>query len=364
MAQQWIEIFEHDARDTVVGDEVMHPLPTMGKLKPKFNPVDESRKEYRGADTGQGDSTVRRKESQWTHSLECYWYPIAAVGVLLKHALGFADTRAVVEITGYRGILLPQNLPFGVGALLGDSAIGIRVNYDDGEGTTVSKVYYGGRITKVSISGEGADDVKLSFELAGPGPFIGAEAAGTTPPDFSALPSPFNAADARCYVGAGITRTGTAPEYTNLAPGTMSAFEPDSWSIEITNGRNDKIVANGVRGPSKTTKESQLSVTANFPVDIRDPSSGFSSHDEIEAQFSGPRELPVLIVLDNGELAGNTSANYGAVIEIPRLRVDPFDEEFNTEGKIPTATIAGSHLYSLTTEYGVAILTTDKETAY
>lgn len=364
MAKQWIEIFEHDARGVVVGDETMLALPVLGSLKPKFAPVDEPREEYRGADTGQGDVSVRRKESQWTHTLECYWYPIAAVGLLLKHALGFADERATVDTSAARGIVLPQNMPYGSGSVLGDSAIGIRVNYDKGDGTTVSKIYYGGRIGKMSVSAEGSDEVKLSFDLSAPGQYISAEAAATAEPDFSGLPAPFNAGDVRLYTGAGISRTGSAPEYTAIAPGAMVAFVPDSWSLEIDSGRQDKAVANGVRGPSKTVKESKLAVSFKAPLDIEDPASGFSCRDEIEAQFSGPREMPILIVLDNGELAGAATATYQAAIDLPRLKLAAWEETYNTTGKQPTTNMDGSHLFSTVTGYGLAIVTTDQVAAY
>jgi hypothetical protein len=364
MAQQWVEIAEQAVRGVIVGDEVWYPLPVVGSLKPAFNPTDEPRKEFRGADTGQGDSSVRRKESAWAHPLEFVSRPCAARALLLKHLFGNVAARTVVETTGYKGLLLMENLPFGVGATLGTTAVMIRTNYDNGQGTTVSKIYHGGRITKGGVKGSGTDDVMMTIDLGGPGEYITAETAGTAVPNFDTLPAPFNSSDTLLYIGAGATRTGTPPDYTALAPNTMLQFIPDSFEITIETGRADKVVMDGVRGPNKTYKEGQLAITASFPIDITDPSSGFSSHDEIENLFTGPREFPVMLVMDNGVLAGDTAATFKDTWDLPRQLLKPVKEEFNTEGKTPSCTLECSHLYSLTTLYSIALLTQDQLDEY
>jgi hypothetical protein len=364
MAEQWVEIFEHAARNTVVGDETKYPLPIMGSLKPAFKPTDQARKEFRGADTGQGDSTVNRIESQWTWTLECYAYPIRALGLLLKHAFGIAATRNVAETTAYAGILYPENLPFGSGQTLGDKALGFVINYDDGAGGNKARTYYGGRITKIDVNGEGSSEVKVSIEIQGPGSCIGAIGAVGSVPDFSTLPAPFNSSDTRLYIGAGIDRTGTAPEFTALDPGTMAAFLPDSFALSIETGRIDKTIMNGISGPSKTVKDSQLAVKLSCPIDLEDPSSGFSSRDEVDAIIADVAQNSVLIILDNGELAGDTAQNFQWIFDLANLFHMPVTEDFNTEGKTPAVTLELSGLYSDTTEYQIGLLTIDQESVY
>ena len=360
MAKQWIEIAEQAARGIIVGDEVWHPLVVNNNLKPAFNPVDEPRKGFRGNDTGQGDSDIYRKESAWSYAMEFESVPSAARALLLKHTFGLIASRSVVDTTAYKGLLLMANLPFGAGAALGTKALMFRINYDNGSGGNASKIYHGGRITTLGIKGSGSEDIMMTCEVNGPGEFITAAAAGTATPDFAALPAPFNSSDTRLYIGAGAVRTGVAPNYTALAAGTMKMFVPDSFDIKIDTGRKDKTVMDGVRGPNKTYKDAKLAITASFPIDIEDPSSEFSSYDEIEAQFTGPREFPVMLVMDNAELAGAATATFQEVWDLPRLMLKPVKEEFNTEGKTPNTTLECSHLYSLTTQYAIALWTQDQ----
>lgn len=364
MSMQWVEIGEQVARTTLVGDETFYPLPVSGSLKPKFNPTDEPRPEFRGADTGQGHSTVTRRESQWTHTLEFYLYPIHAVGLLLKHAFGKVATRGAVDTDAFGGMVYPENLPFGTGQTLVNKALALKIHYDDGANGTKQRTYYGGRITKISLTGEGSAEMKMMVEIQGPGPCISSPASAGSMPDFSVLPAPFYFADAMFYIGSGISRTGTAPEFTDLDPNTMNAFVPDNLTLDIELGRQDKTVANGMRGPSKTTKESQLAVKVSCALDLEEPGAGFSSRAEVDALFSDVHTNSLLIVLDNLEVIGATTQTYQWIIDLAALFLAPADEEFSTEGKTPRTTLEYMSLYSDTTEYAVGILTIDLEASY
>jgi len=363
MANQWIEVFEHSARDTIAGSETSYPLPVMGNLKPKFEPTDEGRKEFYGADTGQGNASVTRKEELWNYSLECAAYPVAALGLLLLHALGKAVSRSVVDTTAYEGLLYALNMPFGsTGVNLEDKALGLKVYYDDGEGDTYTRTYYGGRVSQVEITGEGSDDVKYSFTLSGPGECItsAVDGSGATVPDPDDLPAPFTFRDCSFYIGAGITRTGTAPDFTDIDANTMDSFQPDSFSLSINLGREDKRKGTDL----VTEKTAQMQVTCSFPLDIRDPSSGFSSRDELDAIISAVRESSVLITMDNGELAGSASQNYEQRIDLPLLFWKAPEEEFSTEGTQPKTTLEGEHLYDADIGYAVGIFVVDDNDAY
>jgi hypothetical protein len=269
----------------------------------------------------------------------------------------------VLGTTAYKGILYPLSKYYGTGEELADKAIGIIPNTDEG-GTTKSQYWGGGRITSVNIKGEGTDDVKLVFELRGAGEWVGSvDQTATASPTFPSA-SPFVSSDLLCYIGSGITRTGTAPDFTDLDPNTMTAFRPDSIDITITNGTNDKVVMNGVKGPSYTTRESQVAVECSFPIDYEDPSSGFSSADEYKLLFSGTQTNSVLIVADNGELAGDTSENYAATIDLPNMIETAETPDRNSEGKTPSVAFTMTSLYSTTTEYPVGIITVDQNSAY
>lgn len=361
MSEQYLAIIEHDARGTVTGSETKMFLPIMGSIQPTFEPTDESRKEFRGADTALGDSTVIRRESQWSFSLECAWYPGVEIGTLLKHLFGKAGTRVVHDTSAYKGIIYPDASPYGDGAELGDKALGFYVNTDEG-GTTLSRLFYGGRIKSLSITGEGTDDIKLTFEIVGPGEYIGDEEAAIAGVSFTTV-SPFCSADLLCYVGAGVSRTGTAPDYTDIGAGTMAAFRPDSISLTITNGLDDKVVMNGIKGPSQTFRSAQFMAELTAPIDYDDPASGFSSADEVKQIFAGPIQSSLLLVLDNGELAGSAE-NYQAVIDLPNVLLNPGTPQRNSDGTQATVELAYSSLYDSTTKYPSSILTVDKADEY
>lgn len=363
MAEQFLTLVEETTRGTDPGSGYLY-LPVTGALQPTFNAKDEPRQEFRGNDSALGalSASIVRRESQWTHTIECPYYPGAETGLLFKHLLGKAGTRNTVDTSGKKGILYPLSQPFGTGRELANKAIGLWITYDK-EGVAKKRYFGGGRIKSCTIKIEGTDDVKLSFEVQGPGEYIGAEAAGDLTPTFPTA-TPFVSADCLAYIGAGITRTGTAPDFTALAPNTMAAFAPDSWTITITGGLDDKIVMNGVLGPSKTIRAGQFGVEVACPTDLSDPTSGFSSADEYDAIFSGASTNSLLIVLQSAELAGDTNTYYNATIDLPALLRKHETPARNSEGQQPTVNLNFQSLYSTTTDYPLALLTTDKAAAY
>lgn len=361
MAVQFVALVDETTRGTDPGSGYLF-LPVSGALQPSFSANDEPRTEFRGADTALGSSSVVRRDSQWTYTLECPWYPGAETGLLFKHLLGKVNARATVDTSGKKGILYPEAMPYGTGRTLVNKAIGIVVNSDEG-GTTKARYFGGGRVKSCSIKGEGTGDIMLSFELTGPGEYIGAEGTMTAGAVFPTV-SPFTASDLTCFIGSGITRTGTAPNYTALVPNTMKSFMPDSVDLTITNGLEDKTVMNGVQGPSKTTRAGQFSVEANFPIDYDDPASGFSSADEFKNLFTATATQSLLLLLDNGELAGTATENYRAVIDLPFMLNQAETPERNSEGTQPSVGLKYSSLYSATTKYPFGLLTVDKAATY
>lgn len=363
MANQYLPYCEETTRGTKPGSPSYKFLPITKGLVPKFDPKDEPRKEFRGADTALGDSSVVRRESAYTISPECYLYPGAEVGTLLKHLLGKAATRTTVDTSAYKGILYPVAMPYGTGAVLADKAIGFEPNMDR-DGTTASQYFGGARFKNATLTIKPGDDITLALEGGGAGGWIGAaNQAATANPTFPAA-SPYAYADAAFYVGSGATRTGTAPDYTDLAPGTMSQIQPDEFTLKIPNGLEDKSVLNGVKGPSKTERTAQFMAEVEFTLDFRDPASGFSSIDEFEAQFSGPRTNSIMVVITGTELAGAATQKYQEVIDLPLVQITIESPEADNEGKTVKAKIKGKTLYSYTTKYPLAWLRVDKAATY
>lgn len=367
MAIQYLGIVEEAARGTDPTSGYLF-LPVSGKLQPSFTPTDEPRKEFRGSDSALGDTSVVRRESLWTYDLECSWYPgDPAIGLLFKHLLGYSGTRNTVDTSAKRGILYPVPNGYGGGGDQEDKGIGIIPNTDEA-GTTYSQYWGGGRVTKCVIKAEGTSDIKLTFTLQGPGEYIGAadQTELDSTPAFSTPTTPLISSDLLCYVGGSPTRTGTPPDYTVLAPNTAAAWRPDSLELTITNGLQDKVVMNGVLGPSWTTRESQFMVELTAPTDYDDPASGFSSADEFKTLFAGVRTNNILLIANHASDAGATpgTAPYGAVIDLPSVMVAADPPERNVDGKTPSINFKFKSLYNTTTKYPIAILTTDQNASY
>ena len=362
MAIQYLAVVEETTRGTDPTSGYIF-LPVMNNIQPTVEYDDQPRKEFRGADTALGDSSLVRRSGRWSMSIECAYYPGIETGLFFKHLLGKSQTRVNEDTSAYKGILYPLAEIYGTGAELGDKAIGLVPNMDEG-GTTKGQYYGGGRVTAITITGEGTDDVKLTIEIQGPAEYIGAvDQTATAGASFPAA-APFSTDDCLLYIGAGITRTGSAPDYTDLDPNTMDPYRPDSFTITLTSGNDDKVVMDGVLGPNKTFRSAQFSAAVATPIDYEDPSSGFSSADQFKTIFGGPQTTSLLIVMNNGELAGAASSTYETVIDLSNLSFIPETPQRQSDGTQPTVNFAFNSLYSDTTEYPVGILTTDKASAY
>lgn len=362
MAVQYMGIVEETVRGTDPGSGYGF-ISIESALIPQANFEDEARNEFRGQDSGLGntaDSVVRR-DSQWTETLVLPFRASDEVNLLLKHFFGFAGVRATIDTTARKGIFYPLTLPYGEGQNLGTTAIGLIPNFDV-QGTTKSKYFGGGIVTACRLSGEGTGDIMIEFDLKGAGGFISAEAAALAGPTFSTV-SPFVAKDITLFIGSGISRTGVAPDFTDIAPGAMTQFCPDSFSISLTNGLDDKVIFCGVQGPTKTFRSEQFAIEATFPTDFEDPASGFSSHDEYESLFADVSTNSILIVGDNGELAGAATENYSFTLDLAGLINKTPAPELSSEGQTGSIELTYSGLFDETAEYPAAIITVDQDAA-
>jgi hypothetical protein len=362
MSDQYLSLYEETTRGTKPASPARKFLPVIKGLAPKFMPKDEPRKEFRGSDTALGDGSMIRKSSQYTFAPECYLYPGSELGLLLKHLLGHAGTRTIADTTAYRGILYPLAMPYGSGAELSDKALGLEPNIDR-DGTTKSQTWGGCRLKAATINIKPDEDVTIAFEGQGAGGWVGAPGqTATAGVSFTAI-DPYAFSDATFYIGTGADLTGTAPDYTAMAAGTMKQFTPDDMTIKINNGLDDKTCGNGIKGPSKTERTAQFSAQLDFSVDFRDPSSGFSSIDEYEAQFSGPRTTAIMVVLTHLSLAGSSTEHYKEVLYFPLIQNTCESPDPDNEGKQTKAKFSGKTM-SPSGSKPLYWMRTDQTTAY
>ena len=357
MSSQYIALVEETTRGTTPAGPYLF-LPILGDLSPDFDATDKPRMEFKGVDVALGSATAIRTEVKWAYKLKCYWYPGKETALLFKHLLGNPAVRAIIDTTAYKGLIAPTAMPYGAGSPLGDSAIAIIANTDEG-GVTYSQTFGGGRITDCKITCKGTDDIELEFTLEGAwvGPADQAAIGGISFPPAN----PYNSSMYRAYIGGTPVRTGSAPLYSDITPGTAVQFKPDSLDITITNGLKDKVVGNGVRGPSKTTRSAQFKVVVACPIDYEDPTSGFNSSAEFKKLFSGVVTNNLFVTFDNGDLAGSAIQTFQAMLDLPvMLQQNPKKADRHTDGKTPGLKLGFESLNSSTTGYPLALMLVDQ----
>jgi hypothetical protein len=221
-----------------------------------------------------------------------------------------------------------------------------------GEGTTMKNwPYLGGRVKSLAFDFEPSLPVKMTIETMG-------QKRDTVTAE---LGSPvFPAENLRCdynnltlYYGAGITRTGSAPDFTDLDPNTMVAVKPDKVTLKIESGAEDKMRLSGVDYPDRT-QFGQFTATLEITIDWEDPASGFNSVDEYNAFVAGIGSETFLLVCDTGTQAG-TGDNHALIIDLPIANRTGGKPEFDRE-KDPISTLTYEMLYSSTTEYLAGIM--------
>ena len=362
MANQYLALVEETTRGTTPGVGFKF-LPITGKIEPDSDFKDEARVEFRGQDTRLGYLTVVRKSKSYKFDLESFLYPIDIIGILLKHVIGFAGTRAVVDATGYKGILYPPAaFPYGGGGAQVGKAIGLLPNTDL-DGVTKSQIYGGARPTGFKITCKRPDDVKINFSLIG-GPWIGNPGQPAVAGASFTVLSPYNSSGLTCYSGSGITRTGTAPNYTDITPNTMVAFTPDDLTISFENGIDDEDRLNGLSGPSVSVVKGSVKATVEFSIDFSDPATGFSSFDEWVAIHTAPRTMNFLFKLQGTDLAGSTTQYHQMFVDLPNMKMSGNPPDRSNDGKTPKMKFKYDSLVDATTGYPIALMIVDKVSAY
>ena len=336
MSKQFLALSKQTVRNALDAVPTYLFYPISGKLEPEPEFKEEPRKEYRGADTRMGYVNDLRRATSFKFTLDGSCYPGAERGALLRLLVGYLAAAATVDASAFKHILFPISPAYGTGQPLTDEAIALVPNTDK-DGITVSQNWVGARPKSYKLTLKGLEDVKLAIEMTG-GPWIGAPGQAETAGASFPVAAPFLAGDAKCYIGSGAALTGVAPNYTDIAPGTMNQFLPDDLELEFNMGYEDIAKLNGEDGPSVTQANAQVMVKAKFTVDYTDPASGWSSYDEWAARFTGINYLPLMVVLDNGELAGAATQHYTDTYYMPKMKADKIDVARNNEGKVTKAT--------------------------
>lgn len=328
-------------------------IPLSGPAIPKMEFDDKRRKEFRGEESLLGDTSVLRLGRKWSAGIEAPFFTeggsIKGIGgTVLKHFFGKAASAQNGATGQYSHMMYPVSDPFSA-ANLGTKALTLNLNLNEGA-VIKNWPFVGGRVKSVSFEQEPGAALKFKAELFGQ--YRDAVTAETGSPVFAAENLRCGSNNLKVYTGT-ITRTGTAPDYTDFAFGSATQVRPDKISVKIENGMEDAKRLSGLDYADRT-RMGQFKVTLEMTFDWEDPASGFSSVDELNSWIASGGTKNFALHWDTGTQAG-TGGNHGLYIDLPSMQRQGGAPEYKLE-KDPMITLKYEGLYDATIGYMIGVL--------
>lgn len=352
-------------RGTDPGSGYFFP-PCAGDLLPKADFKDSPREEYRGGDEAFGPlQNDFRESSEWSHGYPTLLRPGAEVARLIMMSGFKAGTRATVDATGKKGILYPERNSFIAGGSLSGKGLGYIPNVIAKDGNTYSRYHGGGIVKGWTLESKRPSDAKISFDITG-GPFIGAAGQAATTGYSEPTLNPFNSVEVGLYYGAtGVTRTGSAPDFTDIAvnTGTATRVKHEGLSLKYESGLTLKDIDDGYRGAAKVERDKETSWELSFTTDLDDPAGAFAAHTLYAAMQSGAQYSPFVIEAKLGVLAGAATEYYRTLIDLPLGMITAEPKSFR-KGKPAQVTFKVVSRLDLTIGYVLGVLTVDRSATY
>ncbi|MDP2689978.1 MAG: phage tail tube protein [Deltaproteobacteria bacterium] len=351
-SKAFLAVGEEATRGAKESTTVGHiPLNNFQLPKPDF--MARKRGEFRGERALLGHTTELRMGQKWDGlSLEMPAFSEAGTvtgmfGTVLKHFFGHAASAQNGATGQYYHMMSPVEDMFGA-ANLGAKALTLNMNIMEGN-VLRNYPYAGGRVKKLTFKQEAGSPLLVTAECMGQK--LDAVTAGLSDPVFATEEKRFDYDNLTIRTGA-VTRTGTAPDYTDLtSSGTV--IKPESVTVELERGMEDKLRLDGAGVPTRT-HIGVLTGKVTMVLDWEDPASGFSSVDELAAWLAAGSSLSLLLTWDSGTQVG-TGDNHSLILDLPvcnRLGGMP---ELSLE-KDPMITMEFDLHYSETTKYAVGVL--------
>jgi len=329
-------------------------IPLTSSAFPSYEPSDERRGEFRGEESSLGDIAMRRLSQKWSWPMEFNFFTEAGstagmVGTLLKHFFGKATSAQNGSTGQYYHMLYPVYNPYDA-SNLGTKALTNNMNASEGD-TVKNNAWEGGRISSLTFTQEVGQLLKVSAQFMGQKKVASGTAIAT--PTFPAENLRCDYADLTCYYGT-ITRTGTAPNYTDFLFGSATSFCPDNYTLTIENGLTDNLQLCGADYPTKSNY-GKFKATLSFKIDYTDPASGFSSVDELNAWYAANSQTNFFFHYDTGTTAG-TGDNHQLYIDLPVMQRMGGSPEFSLETDPSITLNYEADFDTATTEYLVGIM--------
>jgi len=292
-------------------------IPLLSSAIPKMEINDARRDEFRGEETVKGGAPFRRVGRKWSASLEMPFFTEAGgvagmMGTLVKHFFGHVSS---VEngVTGqYAHSFSPVADPFSASAL-GTRALTLNLNINEGA-VMRNWPFVGGRVNSLEFTQEAGQNLKLKAGMFGQ--FRDAPVAETGGVVFAPENLRCDYNNLMVYTGT-ITRTGTAPDFTDMTFASATQIRPDKVSVKIENGMNDVLRLSGLDYPDRT-RMGRFKVSLEMTIDWEDPASGFSSVAEFNAWAASAGTTNFALHWDTGTQAG-TGDTEGLYIDLPLM---------------------------------------------
>ncbi len=349
----YLALGEESARGTKESTTVGF-IPLLSPGIPRMEFDEKKRAEFRGDDAVKGDTSVTRFSRKWSGTIETPFFTEAGsttgmVGTLLKHFFGAAVSAENGATGQYSHMMYPVADPFA-SANLGAKALTLNLNINEGA-TMKNWPFVGARVKGLSFDQEAGSHLKLSVETFGQ--YRDTVTAEIGSPAFAAENLRCDYNNLTLYTGT-ITRTGTAPDYTDYTFGSATQIKPDKVSLKIENGMEDALRLSGLDYPDRT-RMGRYKVSLELTIDWEDPASGFSSVDEFSNWISSSYETNFCLHWDTGTQAG-TGDNHGLYIDIPRAQLAGGEPSYSLD-KDPLITFKYEGLYDASiTGYIVGML--------
>jgi hypothetical protein len=347
-----IEAARGTAESTTVGF-----LPLSSTKLPDFQPDDQRKNDFRGEESSLGDIGWRRMSTKWVYSLETPFYSESGGGIksgpcaLLKHFFGFCGSSLNAATGQYLHMMYPVADP-----LLTDTgflgATALTVNFNQSEGETVKNhAWEGGLVSGIVLTSEPGQLLKLTANLMGQKKVVSGTAIAT--PTFAAENLSCWYKHLKVYTGT-ITRTGTAPNFTQFAFTSATRLYPGKVVLTLENGKTDTLIHAGVDYPTKQNI-GKFKATLAMDFDFSDPASGFNTVDEVNAFLAGIATTNFFLHWDTGTQAG-TGDNHGLLIDLPVMTNKGGVPEFSADSDPKVTLTYEADMDAATTEYLVGCM--------
>jgi hypothetical protein len=294
-------------------------VPLAEPVIPAYEPTVDPRNEVRGEDSLVGETEHLLRQRAWTFSIDMPAFTEAGtvasvVGSILKHGFGKV-TSAQNGATGqYVHMMYPTADPFAT-ANLGTKALTLNANINEGS-VMKNYPYVGGRVNTLTFTQETASSLMIGAEMFGQTQATRTAEIGS--PAFAAENLRLDFENCTVYTGT-ITRTGSAPDYTDITFGSATQICPDNITITFNFNREDNLRLCGQNYADKTRSTGKVQVEVEMTIDREDPAAGFSSVDEYNAWIDDPTStINIAAIWDTGTQAG-TGDNHSLIIDLPQL---------------------------------------------